>query len=191
VFLQQLAAIDDEELLEQGKLFSTEELRGITFLLKRYLFKLYWTEPVFDINTSFMHAAAGAPSALTSGGGGSGSVQADYSAMKLLKLHTLSAATKLFNHLCQRNERRSFLASSDYSWGNTVVGFDTSIEEGGVSDGYSSLLLKNAKVKSVLTFIPQVDFAAIYCQIRNSLVIPVLTNFLILFNIIMQLLMFH
>jgi hypothetical protein len=144
VFLQQLAAVDDETLLEQQKLFSVQELRGITIFLKRWLFKLYWSDPLFDIHSSFYHVPAG-----------------DCTSDKLLKLHCQMSATRLFNHLCIRNERRNFLQAEDWGWPQ-LSGFDLSIREdlnlvAAAEANYgSTLLLKNAKVKSVLTFIPQV-----------------------------------
>jgi hypothetical protein len=144
VFLQQLAAVDDETLLEQQKLFSVQELRGITIFLKRWLFKLYWSDPLFDIHSSFYHVPSG-----------------DCTSDKLLKLHCQMAATRLFNHLCIRNERRNFLQAEDWGWPQ-LSGFDLSIREdlnlaAAAEANYgSTLLLKNAKVKSVLTFIPQV-----------------------------------
>jgi hypothetical protein len=52
----------------------------------------------------------------------------------LFNLQLLLAATKLFNHLCERNERRRFLAEPDYQWQNispsdiTVVGEGDAVE---------------------------------------------------------------
>jgi hypothetical protein len=144
VFLQQLAAVDDETLLEQAKIFSVLEIRAITALLKRWLFKLFWSDPLFDIHSSLY---ATAPS--------------DCTAYALLKHHCQLAATRLFNHLCARNERRNFLSPEDWSWPQ-LSGFDLSLREdgsGGDMQG-STLLLKNSKVKAVLTFIPQVYIEA-------------------------------
>lgn len=144
VFLQQLAAVDDETLLEQDKIFTVPELRNITVFLKRWLYKLYWSDPLFDIHSSFHHVP---PSGCT--------------ALRLLKLHCQLSATRLFNHLCTRNERRPFLSSEDWGWAQ-MSGFDLTIRDDVTAAAAteamygSSLILKNARVKSVLTFIPQV-----------------------------------
>jgi hypothetical protein len=140
VFLQQLAAIDDETLLEQAKIFTVLEIRAITGLLKRWLFKLFWTDPLFDIHSSLY-----------------ATTPADCTADLLLKHHCQLAATRLFNHMCARNERRNFLSPEDWSWPQ-LSGFDVSLrEDGGGGDMQgSTLLLKNSKVKAILTFIPQV-----------------------------------
>ena len=158
--ITQLAAVDDEELLEQYKLFSHSELRSIAQFLKKWLYKLYWTEPLFDINSSFLLTTATSTSNTTNP-----STSSTLSNLKLLKLHCLTAATKLFNHLCQRHERRAFLSDTDWCW-PSMSGFDLSIEDKNTSSGIgsvnSNLQLKNSRVKAVLTFIPQVRSIS-YC----------------------------
>jgi len=150
VFLQQLAAIDDETLLEQEKIFTMAEIRNIVVFLKRWLFKLYWVEPLFDIDSSIVptkSASAGAVSAAS-----------ECTTDRLLKLNCQQVATKLFNHFCYRNERRGFLQAEDWGWPH-LSGFDMSVRDdpSGASEVYgSTLLLNNSKVKAVLTFIPQV-----------------------------------
>jgi len=153
--ITQLAAVDDEELLEQYKLFSHSELRSIAQFLKKWLYKLYWTEPLFDINSSFL-----LPSATTSTTTNQSTTNTTaLSNLKLLKLHCLTAATRLFNHLCQRHERRAFLLDTDWCW-PSMSGFDLGIDDKNTSSGIgsvnSNLQLKNSRVKAVLTFIPQV-----------------------------------
>ena len=154
--ITQLAAVDDEELLEQYKLFSHGELRSIAQFLKKWLYKLYWTEPLFDINSSFLLTSA----TTTISTNTNPSTTSTLSNLKLLKLHCLTAATKLFNHLCQRHERRAFLSDTDWCW-PSMSGFDLGIEDKNTSSGIggvnSNLQLKNSRVKAVLTFIPQVQ----------------------------------
>lgn len=145
VFLQQLAAVDDETLLEQDKIFTVPELCGMVVFLKRWLYKLYWSDPLFDIHSSFYHVPASGCTGL-----------------RLLKLHCQLSATRLFNHLCCRNERRPFLSPEDWGWGQ-MSGFDLAVRDDVTAAAAteamygSTLILKNARVKSVLTFIPQVS----------------------------------
>ena len=89
----QMAATDDEEFFEQGKILPLEDIKSLVKLLKLWLYKLYWTHPLFDGYSDFK----------------------DNTAMP--SLHDLQiqiAVTRLFNLLYTRNERRPYL--SDDAW---------------------------------------------------------------------------
>jgi hypothetical protein len=45
VFSHHLTAVDDEELLEQGRLLPLSAIKAVTSLLRTWLHKLYWSEP--------------------------------------------------------------------------------------------------------------------------------------------------
>jgi hypothetical protein len=143
VLYQQLGAVDDEELLEQGKIFTLEEVRAIVRFLRQWLTKLYWLEPLYSANDRYEHITKG-----------------DATETHFLKLNCQVAATKLFNHLCRRNERRKFLEElSDWQWGplasSDLLIVDPGADSSNAGD-FGSLVLKNAKVKCVLSCIPQV-----------------------------------
>ena len=89
----QMAATDDEEFFEQGKILPLEDIKALVKLLKLWLYKLYWTHPLFDGYSDFK----------------------DNTAMP--SLHDLQiqiAVTRLYNLLFTRNERRPYL--SDDAW---------------------------------------------------------------------------
>ena len=89
----QMAATDDEEFFEQGKILPLEDIKALVKLLKLWLYKLYWTHPLFDGYSDFK----------------------DNTAMP--SLHDLQiqiAVTRLFNLLYTRNERRPYVP--DDAW---------------------------------------------------------------------------
>jgi ubiquitin-protein ligase E3 C len=88
VLAHQLPGIDDEEFFDQGKLLPLDDIQALVKLLKTWLYKLYWTHPIFDGHSDFKDSTA-MPS--------------------LQDLQVLIAATRLFNLLFTRNERRRFL----------------------------------------------------------------------------------
>ena len=137
VFTHHLTAVDDEELLVDQRILKMVELKEMVRFLKRYLLRVYWLEPLFDVNSSFMppvdliDGIRGARSSSSSVGAsfvygkdfrGSyiSSSSSFYSSPpsheRLLRLHCQAAATKLFAALCVRNERRSFLQPADWQW---------------------------------------------------------------------------
>ena len=148
VLHHQLLATDDDELFgERGleslsphvsfSLFSNEMLRHIVRTLRNYLFQAYWRES-YLLNTS------------------------DAS---LYQLQLLLSATLLFNHLCERNERRRYLSEDDWIWKSTshsiaIIGEnDTSIADESVEDEYEYLdgfRFSHPNSRSILTTIPQV-----------------------------------
>lgn len=161
IFHHQLQGIDDDELfgidgikgfdvmkdrlddiVSGQRLFSLEDLREIMRLLKQYLYQVFWVESFADSSKS----------------------------CSLFELQCMLAATKLFNHLCMRNERRNFINESDLLWaslspleftvvnasdGPSVVDIDQEAEdEGAALEGFR--FVNQKKAKFVLTTIPQV-----------------------------------
>jgi len=196
VLNQLLLAVDDEELLQQERVMSVTELKLLMGFLKKWLFKMYWLEPLFDMNTSFADIPELVVPSHSSPASGSAAVVMESTATPLaadswnsghyslfLKLHCQMAATRLFNHLCVRNERRNFLLQAeDWQW-SALSTFDLALDDpnapssgnagsasssasgaGGSSSSsipasvanVEEITVKNVKVKSVLTFIPQV-----------------------------------
>jgi ubiquitin-protein ligase E3 C len=88
----QMAATDDEEFFE-GKIIPLGDIKALVKLLKMWLYKLYWTHPLFDGYSDFKD---------------------DQAMPSLVDLQTQIAVTRLFNLLFTRNERRPFLA--DDAW---------------------------------------------------------------------------
>lgn len=98
--------------------------------------------------------------------------------------------TKVFNQLCSRNERRQFLSTDVWQWpplgpselalsggqGNTLAGIatgdlDNRIQEEENDSVDGAFVMKNARSRAVLTFIPQVkhtilhtEFALVYLK---------------------------
>eukprot|EP01040_Poterioochromonas_malhamensis_P001984 gene1984-2120_t len=181
-FYHQLSAVDDEEFLKSSSspndsmiqtissalqqektIFPVSELSLLVGLLKQLMWKFYWNEPILDTNitTTFMHPK---PSLLK------------YDV--LMKYSTLTALTCLFNHICVRNERRSFLGVTDWQWLALQSGdfalVDPSSDayaarerryQGGEDSSHQNHLdlaaegdfyVRNSNVKMVLFFIPQV-----------------------------------
>jgi ubiquitin-protein ligase E3 C len=174
IFHHQLQGIDDDELFGRDglkgfeivkdnvddvvaahRLFSLEDLRDIVRLLKQYLYHKFWVE-----------SAAQTPK--------QGS---------LFELQSMLAATKLFNHLCMRNERRNFMSESDLLWSSlsplefTIVNSSTAAgatdveepdDEGSALEGFNFRNQKKAKL--ILTTIPQVVSFRKRVEIFQSLI---------------------
>lgn len=182
-FYHQLSAVDDEEFLKSSSssndsmiqtisstlqqektIFPVSELSLLVVLLKQLMWKFYWNEPILDTNitTTFMHPK---PSLLK------------YDV--LMKYSTLTALTCLFNHICVRNERRSFLGVNDWQWlalqsgdfalvdpsSDAYAARERRYQGGGEDSSHQNHLdlaaegdfyVRNSNVKMVLFFIPQV-----------------------------------
>lgn len=54
----QLTAIDDQELLESGKVLSRGDISALMRIIKQLLHKMFWVEPLFDANAHFMEPLA-------------------------------------------------------------------------------------------------------------------------------------
>jgi hypothetical protein len=120
VFIHQLSAVDDEELLttktveEEGEeissrnkkvIFPISDLSSLVLLLKQCMMKFYWNDVIYEtnINSTFLFPSLSL---------------LHYS--QLLRYCSLTTLTSLFNHLCIRNERRSFLIKDEWSWNNIL-----------------------------------------------------------------------
>lgn len=146
VMSYQLVAIDDQELLVYCKILPLDDIVELMMLLKRWLYKLYWTYPVVDTTMHFLE------------------VQPGCSRNHLVVLHCQYAATKLFNSMCYRNERRKFIDTEDLYWSG-VSAFDLAIVENEEAannkndspiESGDTFSFKNLKAKAILTFLPQV-----------------------------------
>eukprot|EP00597_Dinobryon_sp_UTEXLB2267_P010571 CAMPEP_0170101272 /NCGR_PEP_ID=MMETSP0020_2-20130122/2160_1 /TAXON_ID=98059 /ORGANISM="Dinobryon sp., Strain UTEXLB2267" /LENGTH=1091 /DNA_ID=CAMNT_0010324337 /DNA_START=453 /DNA_END=3728 /DNA_ORIENTATION=- len=159
VLSHHLTAVDDKELLEAQSLLPLSDITLLMQYLKQLLYKMYWTEPIVDSNSNILDS-------LQSPRGSEGAKTAMLLQSSLMKLQLLLVATKVFNQLCVRNERRQFLQVDAWQW-PPLVASDLALRESAGSSGEEmtseddsavdgAFVMKNSKIRAVLTYIPQV-----------------------------------
>ncbi len=180
VFQYSLSAIDDDELLQEERILSKEELKSLFLFLRQFMFRFYWIDAICVIGGQFLFPCL-----------------SECSLFNLLKHQVLLTSTALFHQLSIRNERRLFLDSletvqwsvqwtnqefqlidssstffSTGSAGNAsgtinsqVVAYAEELEEEN-----ASFSLRSPLMKTILTFIPQVIPFAQRVQLLHSLI---------------------
>lgn len=159
VLSHQLAATDDEELFSStSSAMSVGHLVEMTRFLRQWLWKILWTDPSCDFMSSFLHPR-----------------EENISYFSILQYSCLLSSTRLFNQLCIRNERRTFLEDADYQW-SALPQQEFALVDPTTSDRYyevdmednvllsssaaankeGDFFVRNPNLKIVLTYIPQV-----------------------------------
>eukprot|EP01038_Epipyxis_sp_PR26KG_P007199 gene7199-9826_t len=164
VFSHQLSAVDDEELLVIQTILSMNDILDLTITLRQWLYRFFWIEPSIEITLTTLLSSnveynpiqnqsivlkRNNPSNVES----SSSRYYD-SYMILVKLMCQQAATKLFNQILIRNERRQFLPSDCWQW-LQISPFELSLVDGADLNEFD-FHFRNPKIKHILSLIPQV-----------------------------------
>jgi hypothetical protein len=159
VFTHQLSATDDREFFDNNNsLLTIDEICIMVGLLKRYLYRMYYTHPVdnTDRNCSVVDSQLKA----IAGGGTEESEEAAGGLLHIVRLENQIIATKLYNALFMRCERRPYAGEELWQWKGVQLQAQD-YEQMDVlpphldADDMSSLL-SNPSMKLVLNCIPQV-----------------------------------
>jgi hypothetical protein len=102
-------AIDDEEFFEQGKILPMDDIRVLVRLLRTWLQKLYWTNPLFDGDSLSENRNR-------SRGSATSSFSSSPKMPPMSELQIQIAVTRLFNQLYTRHERRAFLPEEQWQF---------------------------------------------------------------------------
>ena len=180
IFQYSLSAIDDDELLQEERILSKDELKSLFLFLRQFMFRFYWIDAICIIGSQFLFPS---PS--------------ECSLFNLLKHQVLLTSTALFHQLSIRNERRLFLDSLEtvqwsVQWTNQefqLIDSSSTFLTSGITGNASSTIssqvvayaeeleeenasfsLRNPLMKTILTFIPQVIPFTQRVQLLHSLI---------------------
>jgi ubiquitin-protein ligase E3 C len=162
-FAHHLIAVDDEEFYT-GSPLPLPDVVAVTRMLRDLLFRLYWTYPVLcqqllhETNSGGKLLPGSSPIGSSSNSGGVGGNGGR--TVPLFDAQFVLAATRLFNQLAERNDRREFLDLNEWLWsGISEHDFDLAVNPDDLTfsaDDDDVFRFRDPRVRWIVNSLPQV-----------------------------------